>query len=104
VYRLVLQHAAGLIVHAEAIMGAELPRFIKDEFNDFLECGIQVRGFLRLRSRGCWHDKLLSFRCKRFGFCYSCGARRMSQTAAQQVNPEVRRRSEDDGGDPGTTP
>ena len=30
----------------------------------------------------CGHDKLLAFSCKRRGFCPSCGARRMAQTAA----------------------
>ena len=34
----------------------------------------------------CGHDKLLAFSCKRRGFCPSCGARRMSQTAAHLVD------------------
>ena len=55
-YRLVQQHAASFIAHTEASMGAELPRFVKDEFDAFLECG---------------HDKLLAFSCKRRGFCPS---------------------------------
>jgi len=33
----------------------------------------------------CGHDKLLAFSCKRRGFCPSCGARRMVQTAAHLV-------------------
>ena len=37
-YRLVQQHAATFIAEAEAIAGAELPRFVKDEFDAFLEC------------------------------------------------------------------
>jgi len=85
-YRLVLQHAASLIAHTEASTGAELPRFIKDEFDAFLECGILAHGFLRLRCGECGHDKLLAFSCKRRGFCPSCGARRMSQTAAHLVD------------------
>ncbi|MFN8864282.1 MAG: transposase zinc-binding domain-containing protein [Flavobacteriales bacterium] len=56
-----------------------MPRFIKDEFDAFLECGILAHGFLRLRCGECGHDKLLAFSCKRRGFCPSCGARRMSQ-------------------------
>ena len=48
-YRLVQQHAASFIAHTEASTGAELPRFIKDEFDAFLECGILAHGFLRLR-------------------------------------------------------
>ena len=38
-YRLVQQHAASFIGHTEASTGAELPRFITDEFDAFLECG-----------------------------------------------------------------
>jgi hypothetical protein len=49
-YRLVQQHAASFIAHTEASTGAELPRFIKDEFDAFLECGILAHGFLRLRA------------------------------------------------------
>jgi hypothetical protein len=85
-YRLVQQHAASFIAHTEANTGAELPRFIRDEFDAFLECGILAHGFLRLRRGECGHDKLLAFSCKRRGFCPSCGARRMSQTAAHLVD------------------
>jgi predicted short-subunit dehydrogenase-like oxidoreductase (DUF2520 family) len=45
-YRLVQQHAASFIVHTEASTGSELPRFIKDEFDAFLECGILAHGFV----------------------------------------------------------
>ena len=48
-YRLVQQHAASFIAHTEASTGAALPRFVKDEFDAFLECGILAHGFLRLR-------------------------------------------------------
>ena len=91
--RLVQQHVASSIAHTEARTGAELSRFIKDEFDTFLECGILAHAFMRLRCEECDHDKLLAFSCKRCGFCPSCGARRISQTAAQLVNhviPHVR--------------
>ncbi|MFM7333964.1 MAG: transposase zinc-binding domain-containing protein, partial [Tabrizicola sp.] len=68
-YRLVQQHAASFIAHAEASTGSELPRFIKDEFDAFLECGILAHGFLRPRCGECGHDRLLAFSCKRRGFC-----------------------------------
>ncbi len=83
---MVEQHAARFIAHTEPSTGAELPRFIKDEFEAFLECGILAHGFLRLRCGECGHDKLLAFSCKRRRFCPSCGARRMSQTAAHLVD------------------
>jgi hypothetical protein len=57
-----------------------------DEFDAFLECGILAHGFLRLRCGDCGHDKLVAFSCKRRGFCTSCGARRMAQTAAHLVD------------------
>jgi hypothetical protein len=82
----VQQHVASFIAHTEASTGAALPRFVKDEFDAFLECGILAHGFLRLRCGDCGHDKLLAFSCKRRGFCPSCGARRMSQTAAHLVD------------------
>ncbi len=80
------QHAATFFAQAEDAAGADLPQFVKDEFDAFLECGILAHGFLRLRCGACGHDKLLAFSCKRRGFCPSCGARRMSQTAAHLVD------------------
>ena len=57
----------------------------------YLQCGILADGFLRLRCGDCGHDKLLAFSCKRRGFCPSCGARRMSQTAAHLVDHVIPR-------------
>ena len=51
-----------------------------------LECGIVAHGFLRLARGGYGHDELLALTCKRQGFRPSCGARRMSQTAAHRVD------------------
>ena len=85
-YRLVQQHAATFFAQAETETGADLPQFVKDEFDAFLECGILAHGFLRLRCGDCGHDKLVAFSCKRRGFCPSCGARRMAQTAAHLVD------------------
>ncbi|MFM7507862.1 MAG: transposase zinc-binding domain-containing protein [Rubrivivax sp.] len=44
-----------------------------------------AHGFLRLRCGKCVHDKLLASSCKWRGLCPSCGAWRMSQTAAHLV-------------------
>ena len=85
-YRLVQQHTATFFAQAEAAAGADLPQFVKDEFDAFLECGILAHGFVRLRCGDCGHDKLVAFSCKRRGFCPSCGARRMAQTAAHLVD------------------
>src|SRR5262245_57356532 len=53
---------------------------------DFLACGILAHGFLRLCCSECGHEKLVAFSCKRRGFCPSCGARRMAETAAHLVD------------------
>ena len=45
-----------------------------------------AHGFLRLRCGDCGHEKLVAFSCKRRGFCPSCGARRMAQSAAHLVD------------------
>ena len=86
-YRLVQQHAASFIAHTEASTGSELPRFIKDEFDAFLDCGILACGFLRLRCGDCGHDKLLAFSCERRGFCPSCGARLLARVFDIDVRP-----------------
>ena len=85
-YRLVQQHAQTFFAQTEGATGVSLPQFVKDEFDAFLECGILAHGFLRLRCGDCGHDKLVAFSCKRRGFCPSCGARRMAQTAAHLVD------------------
>src|SRR5262245_28034913 len=48
-------------------------------------------GFLRLGGAGCGQEKLVAFSCKRRGICPSCGARRMTQTAAWLVDRVIPR-------------
>ena len=59
---------ATFIAEAQAATSADLPQFVKDEFDAFLECGILAYGFLRLHCGDCGHDKLVAFSCKRRGF------------------------------------
>ena len=82
----VQQHAATFIAQTEAATGVDLPQFVKDEFDAYLECGILAHGFLRPRCGGCGHDKLVVFSGKRRGFCPSCDARLLAQAAAHLVN------------------
>ena len=64
----------------------ELPIFVKKEFEEFLKCGLLSYGFLRLLCQSCKQERLLAFSCKRRGFCPSCGARRMAESAALLVD------------------
>ena len=62
-----------------------LPAYVQREFYDYLRCGILAHGFLRRGCDTCPKELLLPFSCKRRGFCPSCAARRMAQTAAHLV-------------------
>ena len=84
-YRLIQEHAESFFAQVEVKSGAGLPEFVKEEFDAFLECGLLAHGFLRLRCDQCAHEKLAAFSCKRRGFCPSCGARRMVESAAHMV-------------------
>ncbi len=63
-----------------------LPGYVQDEFEAFLHCGRLEQGFLRVRCEDCKHEHLVAFSCKRRGFCPSCGARRMAESAALLVD------------------
>ena len=65
-----------------AEQGRPLPRYVRKEFDEYLKCGRLEYGFLRLRCDTCHAERLLAFSCKRRGFCPSCGARRMTESAA----------------------
>jgi hypothetical protein len=43
-YRLVQQHAVIFFAQGEDAAGADLPQFVKDVFDAFLECGILAHG------------------------------------------------------------
>lgn len=72
--------------------GHSLPEFVSREFDAFLQCGVLAHGFLRGKCEECQHETLVAFSCKCRGFCPSCGARRMAETAAhlvEEVIPEL---------------
>jgi hypothetical protein len=66
--------------------GRTLPTFVQQEFAAYLKCGRLEHGFLRVRCAQCHVERLVAFSCKRRGFCPSCGARRMVETAALLVD------------------
>jgi hypothetical protein len=66
--------------------GRYLPAYVTKEFDEYLKCGILEHGFLRVRCEACHDEKLLGFSCKKRGFCCSCGARRMVDSAALLVD------------------
>ena len=66
--------------------GRHLPAYVTKEFNEYLKCGRLEHGFLRVRCESCHDEKLVAFSCKRRGFCPSCGARGMADSAALLVD------------------
>ena len=88
---LVREHLETFLAQVEARTGTGVPGFVKDEFEAFLECGVLAHGFLRVRCAECAHEKLVAFSCKRRGFCPSCGARRMAESAAYLVDRVIPR-------------
>jgi len=75
-----------------AEQGRSLPGYVVGEFEGYLKCGRLEHGFLRVRCESCHHEKLVAFSCKRRGFCPSCGARRMADSAAHLVDEVLPRR------------
>ena len=78
--------ASSSLVQAIEQSGGYLPRFVRQEFEDYLKCGLLEHGFLRVKCDGCRHEYLVAFSCKRRGFCPSCGARRMVESVAHLVD------------------
>ena len=86
-YRVVDEHLdAFLEAAAHHADGARLPKFVEQEFRDFLTCGVLAHGFARLRCSDCALERLVPFSCKGRGFCPSCGGRRMTESAARLVD------------------
>ena len=63
-----------------------LPKYVQNEFEEYLKCGILSHGFLRVCCECCHHERHVAFSCKRRGFCPSCCAKRMTESAALLVD------------------
>jgi hypothetical protein len=84
-YQLIERHYPRLLTTL-AERDQPLPKYVRQEFEDFLTCGRLEHGFLRLRCEACHAEKLVAFSCKRRGFCPSCGTKRMVESAALLVD------------------
>jgi Transposase zinc-binding domain/Putative transposase len=85
-YTVIADHLETFLASLDADPDATgLPAYVERELYDYLRCGILAHGFLRLGCDTCPKELLLPCSCKRRGFCPSCAARRMAQTAAHLV-------------------
>jgi hypothetical protein len=90
-YQLVEAHYPSLL-ELLGQQGKCLPDHVRQEFEAYLKCGRLEHGFMRVRCDECHFEPLVAFSCKKRGFCPSCGARRMAETAAllaDEVFPDV---------------
>jgi len=60
--------------------------YVIKKFDEYLKCGRLEHGFLRVHCESYHDEKLVAFSCKKRGFCPSCGARRMADSAALLVD------------------
>ena len=81
-YQTLHEHWRTFLAEVSGESGAELPRFVTEEVEAFLKCGILAHGFLRVVCDECRESRLVAFSCKRRGFCSSCLGRRMCDFAA----------------------
>ena len=64
-HQIVLEHFETFRAQAAGLRDGEgLPRFVEQEFRDFLRCGCPAAGFARLRCTACGLDRLVPFSCK----------------------------------------
>jgi ribosomal protein S27E len=84
-YSVIAKHYPRFVDEIER-SGGYLPKFVRQDFEDYLKCGLLEHGFLRVKCDSCCHEHLVAFSCKRRGFCPSCGARRMVESAAHLVD------------------
>jgi hypothetical protein len=83
-YALVQAHYPDFLARLEA-EDRSLPAYVREEFDAYLRCGVLEHGFLRVVCEQCRAERLLAFSCKKRGFCPSCGARRMAESARHLV-------------------
>jgi len=70
----------------DADSGNCLPKFVTEELQKFLTCGILACGFAQMHCDACCKRLLVAFSCKGRGFCPSCIGRRMNEGAANLVD------------------
>lgn len=85
-YALVRDNLETFLEHARTEYAKPLPRYVEQELRAYLDCGILGCGFSRAKCRGCGHEMVVAFSCKKRSACPSCGARRMCGTAAHLVD------------------
>ena len=88
-YGIVREHLETFLSHARETYARPLPRYVEQEFRDYLRCGVFAHGFVHCACGGCGRELLVAFSCKRRGVCPSCAGRRMANAGAHLVDRVV---------------
>jgi hypothetical protein len=83
-FQILQAHLNTFIAKREA-EGRPLPDYVLEEFDAYLNCGILAYGFRRLKCKDCAAEKIVSFSCKKRGFCPSCCSKRMAEATEHIV-------------------
>ena len=90
-FETIKRHQATWYKEHESAKGP-VPRYIFNEFQKYLGCGILAEGFACAHCEECRTDFLIAFSCKGRGICLSCNTRAMVETAAYLVENVLPRR------------
>lgn len=86
-YQIVHDHFETFRAQAANLRDGEgLPRFVEQEFRNFLRCGWLAGRFARFHCGDCGFDRLVPFSCKGRALCPSCGGRRMAERTAHLID------------------
>lgn len=85
-YRTIKTYWPKFIEEQQQVKSHKIPEFVKNEFENYLSCGIPENGFVRTYCYTCRLTGIVAFSCKQRGFCPSCCARRMNDEAAHLVD------------------
>jgi hypothetical protein len=84
-YKAVEDHLDAFIL-ARAQEGQDLPQYIIKEFREYLRCGRFEYGMVIVACADCRDHYPVALSCKRRGFCGSCCAKRMNETAMHLID------------------
>mgnify|MGYP001578527497 CR=1 len=80
-YKAVETYLPEFLAFARERSGRELPKYVVQAFEHYLDCGRLDRGFTRLKCGRCSHEFAVGFSCRDRGICPSCGQRRMKHAS-----------------------
>lgn len=80
-YQVISEEVSTFIYEREREL-CPLPKYVREELEAFLRCGMHHYGFLRTRcpDSACGFEHAVPFSCKKRGFCSSCFAKRAAET------------------------